>query len=83
MGDKDAAGIVEALAPAISAAVVHRDPAGAARRRGPAWDRPRSQRAELAALFEAAGVPATVEPDPDRAIASGLRSAHASAAGWR
>ena len=69
MADKDAAGIVEALAPAISAAVCTEIPPdrleGAGRPGTAAF-----AASDLAGLFEAAGVPAAVDLDPDRAVAS-------------
>ncbi len=74
MGDKDAAGIVEALAPALSAAFCTEIPPGRLEGAG----RPGTTAfpaAELAALFEAAGVQAGVELDPDRAIARAKRDA--------
>jgi dihydrofolate synthase/folylpolyglutamate synthase len=79
LGDKDAAGMVEALAPAIDRAVCTELPADGPKSLdldGP--DRRRSTpAAELAAACEAAGVPAEAEPDFEAA----LRRARAPAAG--
>lgn len=58
MTDKDAASMVEALAPVASAAIVTRAP-GTSRARDPR---------EIAPLFVAAGVPTSVEDDPDAAL---------------
>jgi len=67
MGDKDAGGIVKALAPALTNVVCTEIPTerlqGAGRPGTSAFEA-----AELASLFEAAGVAATVEVDPARAI---------------
>ncbi|MDQ3729870.1 MAG: dihydrofolate synthase [Actinomycetota bacterium] len=68
MGDKDAAGIVKALAPALSSVVCTEIPLERLRGAG----RPGTstfEAVELASLFEVTGVAATVETDPDRAIA--------------
>ena len=74
MGDKDASRIVDALAPALSAAVCTEIPAerlkGAGRPGTKAFGAD-----ELAGLFEAAGVSATVEPDPNLAIAGAKEQA--------
>ncbi|HYH62617.1 MAG TPA: cyanophycin synthetase, partial [Solirubrobacterales bacterium] len=74
MGDKDAAGIVEALAPALSAAVCTEIPPerleGAGRPGTTAFPA-----TAMAALFESVGVQATVELEPDRAIARAKGSA--------
>lgn len=65
LADKDAEAIVAALAPALTGAIcTAADP-------GPAMGRPGATArdpAELAALLDAAGVPAGVIPDPERAV---------------
>jgi dihydrofolate synthase/folylpolyglutamate synthase len=67
LGDKDAEGMIAALAPALDRAVCTELPA----------HRPSTPAAELAALCERAGLPAEAEPD----FAAALRRARAQAAG--
>jgi dihydrofolate synthase/folylpolyglutamate synthase len=69
LADKDAAGIVAALAPALDRAICTEIPAG--------LQRPSTAAATLARLCEAAGLPAEAEPD----FAAALARARALAAG--
>lgn len=68
MGDKDAVGIVEALAPALSSVVCTEIPPERLRGAGRPGTSPFAA-VELVSLFEAAGVAAVVESDPVTAIA--------------
>jgi dihydrofolate synthase/folylpolyglutamate synthase len=68
LADKDAAAMVAALAPALDAAVCTEVPAVALRSQGRPGARSRAA-AELAALFEQAGVRAVPEPDFAAALA--------------
>jgi len=80
LGDKDATGIIEALAPVLSAAVCTEIPPGRLEGAG----RPGTSAVdaeELARLCEEAGVPASVCRDPAGAIVETLRLARDQPAG--
>jgi dihydrofolate synthase / folylpolyglutamate synthase len=68
LADKDAPAMVTALAPVLDAAVCTEVPAAALQSQGRPGARSRPA-AELAALLESAGVPATPEPDFNAALA--------------